>query len=613
MKNYFTIKVKEAPEQLFECDTTTSGDRVTGSTNSVKTKACVQWTNEQVGLNSEGSTGGVWGDDVWWAFLSRALTPDNVVAKMELWDKASKRCGQLYTQSKAFSGRMVHYLQNVFIGGQTFARPPALDHENWQPGGLSQVGSLLDKLDKMSVRNGRRDGKVCNIWRLSYLVCSAQVNVFGKTFVYDSKMFLCPGGLLNRVLLPFASPNSKVWLSMNAARLFNRTDIFTEPPKPEQDRDIGARIWRNINPGSEVQISGLRYSVTDLNAISKSSFKVLSNRQRVQSADLGPALNVKYDKLLKDATYNEWNTNVAKTALGSKIRKGPYANWFLEEELIQVGIVPDGKVKEGLVRDRIAPRTKNVVPRTEYGIGDYLCTLGYSGCTLTVRKLSDTGLSSDYCYEMVDSGSKVQLTWGGKWHPFFLTNEASLIMLNWLGTATKKHAVGRPSDALKSFSPSKFRPDLTPKGVVEQMRQVRTPTERALLLRRMGFLPDEVAAMDLAFQSVGDLTDIEELEDFSSSPNLGGMTSACTEHLNELFEHELVFKNAVDDGTYVPGDTDLVTRNIRSALLHLLTELIYTEINITCNYTPNILQNLKTGGDSYVIANLPEITITKRN
>jgi hypothetical protein len=602
LQNYFTIQVPGAPTQAFMCNTQASGERLTGIINTIVSKAIVDWVETMcMDIAAGKAVGGIWGDDIWRKYLFGTITPENVMEKLAQFEEGGKLCGQSYSYEKALSGTLIHFLQNVFKAGQTFSRSVALTHERWFTVHIRALSSLLAKIDKICHRGGNY--RTCKVWKMAYLCSASQTSVFGKKFIYPPGMIVYPGGVLNQVLLPFASQNSRAWLSLNARNL-GFTGTMIAPPSAENNREIGARILESLEvekKPTKVKICGREIEIPSMKSALEESFTVMTDPERIPGdGDVASATR----RALKTASIYEWNTNQFTESLGVSVSSGVHSKWFKEQEMMKMGAFPGDKGSEKRTAT-VKLKQHTIEPKYSYRIGDHSVNVSYSGLRITMTKSAKGSLASDYIFNLRRLDDSLVKTWKGRWHCFYTSPASYVTFLLWSGIAGKSASVGTSKDALLPFSPSKFRPDLTADAVVNLIMQGKRE-DRTALLAGMGFKSTEITEMNLAFQGVGELRDEEDFDEWSSTP--GPLKSASRDRLQELLAMPEIFQTK-DAGGYDILDGMTHGVHLKQAVLHLLTEMCYTEANISCNINPSILRGL-TSEHEVDLFNIPRFELS---
>jgi hypothetical protein len=600
LKNYFTVQVPGAPTQAFMCNTQASGEYLTGAINTITSVSIVRYCEEHVMMLPKGkSHGGVWGDDIWWAYDPSVMNTDNIMDMLELFERGGKACGQDYSYKKAYSGKLVHFLQNFFYAGQTFTRSVPLTHERWFEAGIRSLPSLIAKMNKICQRGGNIT--MCQMLIMTCMCATAQKVVFGKKFIWPPAMILYPGGILNSIPIPNAAQNSKAWLYLNALNL-GFTGTMLEPPKPEEARLVGKRVtdWL-VSQKKEVKvhICGKDVVITDLETALQDSFHTMTNPKRVPSG--GNSDNIR--KILKTASIHMWNTNEFHTAVGVNVMQGPQARWFMEKEMEEAGAFPGKSPDAG----EVALKYTEVEPKSSYRIGDYLLELGYSGFKITV-KLAQTGttLCNDYIFTLKHLDDRVVQEYKGRWHARFSDMDAVSIFLLFTGTAVAPHSVGSPQDLLRAFKCSHFRNDLTPDAIVNLCMQESLSVRRDLLYG-IGFMSPEVDRQMTSFQGIGELRDEKkEIDKHTSTPE--ALKDAAGDRFKELLTRQEILSTNV-------GGVDLLTTmvhgtQLKQGILHLFAELCWTGSNVNCNENPNTFAIL-TSGKELDLFSIPRFSLSK--
>uniref|UniRef100_A0A2V0RIF6 RdRp n=1 Tax=viral metagenome TaxID=1070528 RepID=A0A2V0RIF6_9ZZZZ len=596
LENYFAVRVNGGPAQAFLVDTQASGELLTAIINSIVSQAIVDFAEMvRMGLNRNpavpggGIPGGVWGDDIWRKYLAGEITPENVLDMLEAFEQAGRDCGQDYSFEKALSGMVVHFLQNGIKAGQQFSRCVALDHERRVEPGLSGLKSLLAKINKICARGGNY--VTCQLLINSAICAASKITVFGMQFTYPTPTIFYPGGALNQIPIPFASENSKAYLSMNA-HIFGFKGTMVPPPSPEDAGKVGERVVDKLSSegaGVKAVIVGETVRVPNLKESLKQTWAATSEPERMAN-DSG--MDMVHDRL-GAASYREWNTNVFNRAVGTRCIQGPAQRWFMEQELIKLGMAPESRAS-GVTYAKM----KRIKPRTHYRIGDKNLRYGWSGLRLRVRRTkSGPDLVSSLVFELVTEEDTILKTYKGRWHTFYshLPSESLFLAFTGVGVGkygSQKIAIGSSRDVLQPFSPSQFRPDLTAEAVVRILMEVKD-VSRMKLLAGMGFTHEEQTAIMENFNGVGELRDIEEMDEYSSTPT--PLKSALRDRFLDILSLPEVFKTDGDNSGFnitLPRGFGV---QLQEGILHFFAELLYTESNITCNMETDILESLTRG------------------
>ena len=124
---FFEFSVPQAPSQFLHVDTQPSGAITTVSDNTITTMAMLNMIEKETGdipISKQ-----VWGDDCY--FMMQMPETHDIIEKVKQHEDLATEAGQvLGTIKDSTSGRVVHFLQKLYVGGQVVSRRMAYDHEN---------------------------------------------------------------------------------------------------------------------------------------------------------------------------------------------------------------------------------------------------------------------------------------------------------------------------------------------------------------------------------------------------------------------------------------------------------------------------------------------------
>jgi hypothetical protein len=468
---YFEFGVPNAPSQFLHVDTQPSGAITTGSDNTITTMSILKMIEGETGdmpLEKQ-----VWGDDCYFAIQ---VPPNlNIIDKIEQHETLANEAGQVFgTIKDSTSGRVCHFLQKLFIGGQVVSRRMSYDHENAQnherlPG---LIGEYMDKARDLSMRGGNL--KLLNMLQLLTIVNGSRSTVFGRQAVTSFESMAAPGGTLNRLLFGFGQPNSTLYLQLNFERMYGDISELTIDDKVSLDtpKEIGKRVVEDIvdkNGRVKLQLGGMNiknkemmdYTMSELQ--STASDKLLKKDRRRSSRLKSKTFEKFKDAEVVDHDYERAVVRGGYDALGNMLRDKRLNAKFKEKALMKGGFIGSSADKTFIP----TIKQKGISLHEPIRIGNTM--ISYSFESDFILMLPDK--SSDR-YTLKTLNDNMIRDYSIKWHPYYSQPLNIRLLLGLTGVHAGPDRLKIKSH-INKFSPSHFRKDLMPEHVMHGIDRVR--------------------------------------------------------------------------------------------------------------------------------------------
>jgi hypothetical protein len=536
--SYYVHNIVGAPSQLLHVDTQPSGAITTGSDNTVVTMAMLDLMSAKTGHNHIREQ--VWGDDCFAVVKSPGQSDEDVIGLIRSQEEVAKGAGQVVgTIKDSTSGRMVHFLQILYIGGQAVSRRMSYDHETPQlsdrmPGAISEY---YDKATKLASRGG--NAILLNMLQLMTMSLGSYSTIYGRQAVMDFDSMVAPGGSLNRVAIGFGLPSSKLYLELHRGSVVSaNTEELSTLPKLETPQTIGARVVHALMASDiAVQIGGVESSFRMAKLVD-SAGSVLLDKARMHAIPQSQLRAIEAAGL-SNFSYANAVKHGGEMALGNMLRDKRLKTKFKEKALIENGFIGTrAQRKEG------GRRNKRRLP--EYRgirIGRY--TLSFtmdSGWFIVLpQRSSVSGGSPDNQYRLI-SPSGDEVAFSQRWHPYYSQPTPVRMVLGLTGVHAGRDMMDVKS-GVTTFSASSFRNDLMPESIMDAIMKLRNGSAHLIspFLKMVGFSDLERASIMNSVDSIPLIRDISTSSEYSSLTDL--LKSAGLDRIFEIFS--LVCPDAV--------------------------------------------------------------------
>jgi hypothetical protein len=603
-KSFYSTPVPSAPAQLIQTDTQPSGAQTTAVDNSVVTMGMVHMMERICGVEFTGTQ--VWGDDMY-ALLS--TNEHDSIDRIRMQEKAALSAGQILdTVGGSTSGRVVHFLQKLYVGGQEVRRRMPFDFEN--PVGKTllpgKFGEIVDKWRDSCARGGNK--KALNAMVLMTVALGCRTSQYGKQATTSFLSMAAPGGTLNRLLVGYHSPNSQLYLQLNSNLLFGSPGPFEieAVAKTDKPMSVGKRALSSafVQSGSDrlpgyvgTQLGGvLEYREVD-NLISAATGKLMEETRFISRDERTESMSRVLSELsdaARDTVYNFSIRRGAEIAIGSQIVDKHLQPKFKEKAMVEAGQISDGR------RNQMAERVMtNSTIHDGFRVGADIYRFSMSSpsrdpsvkCYCIQLPHTSHGTFDLIEYSSSDPKGRVMRSFGQKWHPYFYMPTPSRMLLSLLGINTESNQFS-PRSPLKAFSPGHFRSDLTAEEVIDHVKKLPTPDDKLTYLRMVGFNDDEVGRLANKLPNLRLFEDLSEASEFSSAPDIiksAGFTIAS----------EILSYTSMSVAARLTNQSD----NGASSLLYShFISLLSDEINVACTL-------LKASSEQNVYVRIPQITV----
>jgi hypothetical protein len=591
---YFEFAIPQAPSQFIVADTQPSGAITTGSDNTITTMAMLNMIEKETGDKPLAKQ--VWGDDCYFAMQMRS--DDNVIEKIKAHEELATGAGQvLGTIKDSTSGRVVHFLQKLFIGGQVVSRRMAYDHENAQnherlPG---MIGEYLDKARDLSMRGGNL--VLLNMLQLMTIINGSRSTVFGRQATTTFESMAAPGGTTNRLLFGFGQPNSKLYLELNFERMFGSTTDMTVDKRATLDtpKEIGKRVLDELSSNKSavrMQLGGMEikrpdgqdYTMDQLQSTASQRLLKSDRRRRTELRTKVIDAFTRADVL--DHDYERAVIRGGYDAIGGMLRDKRLNSKFKEKALVSTGFISRSADKQ------FVPEKKQVPVSTHKSIrvGDAYIT--YSFKSTHVLMLPQ---NSDDFFDLHSVDGNLVNRYKQHWHPFYSFPENIRLLLAFTGVHGGRDRLKIKSHISK-FSPSHFRKDLMPEHVMHGIDRVRkTGGNVREYLKFIGFTStgdnNEIDEIMRHIDKMGLYRDLSDADDYSSVFDVA--KSCSTQPLLDIISKTSPSFHAL---------LSTVDSEVRGVVLTHYIALLCDEMNVAC------VQH-RSNGDARNFIRVPMVTI----
>jgi hypothetical protein len=527
-QSYFVHKVD--PENGINVtmitDTDPSGALTTAEDNTLTAEAVLRQMQKHTGEPAD-TERSLWGDDASCvvtipAGLYGAIHFPKRIRERE---EVGKRCGQMYdTIGGAQNGRMVHFLQVLYKGGQIMQRRMPIDAENSCRPAHTEIGSLLDKYTALTQRGGNL--ALSNMLLLSTIVQGSRMKVYGKQAVLDFDTFAAPGGLTNRVMVGYPSPNSRLWLSLNwpwIRKVSDGDDLISARPRIDRMDQVGARM---LSDDMMIQTSvgtaeGKRESLGTRIASVEAS---LLDPERMRVSDqamsqLGAAAET-------ISGYGDWVRRSGEQAMGLAAVERVFKKEFREKALVKAGYI-------NKYRTDTTPPARKVERVSEYDgvkIGSSRLYFRMSRKHHIRMKRWSNRQHGRFRWRFIVCGTDFEpYDVPFKWHPYWSRGMHTQLLLAFCGVHGDKSGVGI-RDLKQAFSTSKFRPDVNADEVISAL--ARNPGKETLVLNAFGFSADEAKKVSMHVPKIGLYEDLADADEYVGLDDL--LQSIHVEEINRI-------------------------------------------------------------------------------
>jgi hypothetical protein len=572
---WYLQPVTGAPPIHLQVSSQPSGALTTAVTNTIETDAMLQYIEDITSIRAVEKR--IWGDDCY--LLLNCPTRD-AIGMISSLDAAAGGSGQVMgTIDDSTSGRVVHFLQKLYVCGYMITRRMPIDYENMVLGTIipGAIGSLLDKCRDICSRGGNAD--LQNILSISYIVNGSRSTVYGRQAETDFKSMAAPGGYTNQLMIGFQNPNSKLYLELNANRMFG-ADQFEIDPKIIEQRDtiVGKRVLEDQSRIFRCNVGGVT-SYRMLGDLIQGAKARLLYPDRIVKAVSSAFYKELSENGHAEQSYSESVINTARQAVGRTLKTRHLQKQFKELSLIDSGLI--AKSLDGPAPERIRRLSSTHTP---FKIGPL--TVSYSFCE-TVLVLPRS-LDEQFLVRSSISG-EVLLQLPIYWHPYASLPFSMRILGMLLGVHTGTEQLSLKT-FVNRFSPGEFRLDMTAEEVMKGLMKYHNDSSRRAYLKYIGFTGERI---NIILSNINDIPLYQQLslaDEFSSLPNLA--KSCGSNVVKQLIQ--LVSANSGIQ--YMEAGSEL-EHVINAHFVALLADEI------------NVAHSLFGGTDDPVVVRLPRVTI----
>uniref|UniRef100_A0A2V0RA07 RdRp n=1 Tax=viral metagenome TaxID=1070528 RepID=A0A2V0RA07_9ZZZZ len=592
--SYYKMVVPQSPTQILHVDTQPSGALTTAVDNTVTTMGMVHMIEAK--SNVKPIKVEVWGDDLY--FLYHHDSSRSFPEFVEGIDSLGQEAGQvLSTAADSTTGRHIHFLQKLFIGGQVIKRRMAYDHENEVMGHRTpgEIGEFLDKARELSSRGG--NSKLLNMLQLVTLVNGGRTTLYGRQANISFDTMAAPGGTVNRILSGFSGPNSKLYLELNKMTLFGDRDVeVNSRVRYEEARSIGKRMLEDANdpglgpapiesvqPGNaRVTVGGVEkdYNLADLQEKSTASLldyqRLLPEAQRTRIYEKLLSLTNLHESELESYSYANSIVNSSYRAVGDVAVTKHLASKFREQALLKSGLI--GKT----LTEVPTPVTEPASSHTGIRIGDKTVVYGFDSNWAIM--LPDTpGDEFLLCeYDIMSNAWQEHERYKQNWHPYYGYPENRRQMLSLLGITAESRIQLGIKTFIKRFSPAHMRKDLTSENVMDALSRVDTSRyahARNDLARLMGFTASEADSLNTHLAYAGLYRDINTADDYASTPD---EIKSCSSQ---------VAIDILEKTSFGAWESIRMTQELKNVILYHYVCLLSDEACVACSETDRTEDN----------------------
>jgi hypothetical protein len=557
--SYYNVQVPGAPSQLLNVDTQPSGALTTAVDNTLVTMAMLNMIAAKT--DTTFMTKQVWGDD---CYVIQGSSPKDVIEVIKEQEMLAGEAGQvLGTVSDSTSGRVVHFLQKLYVCGQEVRRRMAYDHEKpvqseRLPG---NVGEFLDKARDMCIRGGNE--RLLNMLQLMTVINGSRATIFGRQARTTFKSMACPGGMLNRLLVGYQSPNSELYLQLNATELFGekQSEIGVRS-QLEQPIRIGERVLEDNEQQVAVVVGGIEASASLGSLKTSASSKLLESNRMLASG----VITNKFKEHVSSIGYDKYNyvqsiERSAEMATGGVLRDKHLAPKFREKALIAGGYI--GK---SLGEQPLSDKKQLSSMHAGFRIGERV--INYSFSSQYILKLTSAENRTFKLLDVINGGEPIT-AFREFWHPYFYMPRAYRQVLSLLGVHTSREQLNVKS-FLQKFSPAHFRNDLTAEEVIRALKKIDKPYVMPFL-KYVGFTDNEIDVIISDISSIYLYEHITDAKEYASTPDI---IKSCSAHRIQ----QLMTYTSPEVVSLVEGDGML-----RALVQSHFVALLVDEMNIACS------------------------------
>jgi hypothetical protein len=502
----------------------------------------------------------------------------DIITKVKEHEDLATGAGQvLGTIKDSTSGRVVHFLQKLFIGGQVVSRRMAYDHENPQnherlPG---QIGEYLDKARDLSMRGGNL--VLLNMLQLMTVINGSRSTVFGRQAVTSFESMAAPGGTTNRMLFGFGQPNSKLYLELNFDKMFGGTENMTVDSRAIIDtpKEIGKRVIDELSESKapvRMQLGGMEVKRPDgenytMDQLQQTASERLLKRERRRRSQLRETTRIALTNAdVMDHDYERAVIRGGYDALGGMLRDKRLNSKFKEKALIKNGFISPRADKQFSPEVKQSPVSRHLSIR----VGKAFVTYGFNSThILYLPKTSD-----EHFDLMSVDGNQVH-RYKQYWHPFYSYPINIRLLLALTGVHAGPDRL-RIKSHISKFSPSRFRRDLMPEHVMHGIDRVRS---------KGGNVREYLSFV--GFTSTGDNNEIDEIMQHIDKMGL-------YRDLSNADEYSSVFDVVKSASTFIIMDLisktspalytllSTVDSDVRGVVLTHYIGLLCDELNVAC-------------------------------
>jgi hypothetical protein len=575
--SYYSVPVKGAPEQLLHVDTQPSGALTTAVDNSLATKAMTDMMENVCEMKFLIKR--VWGDDFYG--IVQIPADETTVNFTDKLDAVGSDAGQvLGTTADSTSGRCVHYLQKAYVGGQIISRRMAYDHEN-EVGGArmpGMIGEFLDKARDLCVRGGNKT--LLNMLQLLTVINGSRATQYGRQALVKFDTMAAAGGTLNRLLVGFNSPNSKLYLELNAAAVLDgelQSDLQPKP-KVEVSYKVGRRVLDDKDQVVKCKVGGVE-TAHRLGELQDSADKALLDPSRVKhrvSEQLQGALGTKITRL----SYANSVRGGAEMAVGDVLTSKHLLKKFREKAL------RDSNYIGSSLRDKPEAQVLSTSSiHTGLRVGRYL--IKYALSDQYILKLPRNP-KEQFC---LLAGAAPLQHFPQHWHPYYTYPRNYRMLMSLLGIHTSARQELNVKNFIKRFSPGRFRKDITAEEVMEAVKHTPPALHRELLTL-IGFSDGETESAMGNIANIPLYQDIAKADDYASMPDIAKSCSST------------VMRTILQTTSSAAMAEITSLQDIQSVILSHSVSLLADELNVVCT-----LQETGSGGYNFI--RLPTVSISR--
>jgi hypothetical protein len=559
--SYYKVLIPGAPEQRLHVDTQPSGALTTANDNSIVMMSLMRMIGEKSGRPF--SLEQVWGDD-FYGLVNIDSTHDSAVEVLSHQESMAMESGQILgTVKDSSSGRVVHFLQKLYICGQQVRRRMAYDHENevgteMVPG---EIGEYLDKARDLATRGGNRT--LLNMLQIVTLVNGARSTVYGRQGLTDFDSMAAPGGLLNRVLVGFHPSKSQLYLELNSEDIFGAENIeIGTRVTLDTPMEIGERALSYIDTQSETvsyQIGGKIRQDLYKNLQETATDKLIDNNRVLRSISSTAQSALEASGLTKYEYRNSVRRG-AQMAIGGALRDGHLLKPFREKAMLKAGIISND----------ITNNERKLTTSTSHDgirIRDFKYTYSMSNDHFIVLPDPKSEIASGKMFKVISHGV-TSASIAPKWHPYYYLPSNLRYLLALLGM----QAGSTPLSAktfVSQFSPGEFRTDMTAEEVMNALKKLDS-THREPFLRYIGFDEHKAATLVGKVAQIPLYQDLSTATEYTSLPDVLKSCSAIV--IDELIQ---ITSPAVYTNVIRHDDSD-----DKSVIRQHFASLIADELNI---------------------------------